>query len=160
MTRQLEGKTMNGKTTIEPNYGTTILRVALGAVVLFHGLMKVFVFTIPGTMGFFESVGFPGFLALPVVVAELVGGAMLVLGIWSRWSALAMVPVLLGATQVHFGNGANFSNANGGWEYPAFLAVTALALAFYGDDGRLSLAGWQRKHRGATGERPVAEAVT
>ena len=49
MTLQMEGKTMNGKTTIEPNYGTTILRVALGVVLLFHGLMKVFVFTISGT---------------------------------------------------------------------------------------------------------------
>jgi len=47
------------------------------------------------------------------------------------------VQLLIAAT-VHFGNGWSFSNANGGWEYPVFLAFTALALALF-DDGAWAL---------------------
>jgi putative oxidoreductase len=121
------------------DFGTTVLRLGLGAVFLVHGLIKIFVFTIPGTMGFFESVGFPGFMAIPVIVAEVGGGLLLLLGIGTRWSALAMVPIMIGATTVHWGNGFAFSNANGGWEFTAFLAVVSLALFLQGDDGRLAL---------------------
>jgi len=127
--------------------GTTALRLGLGVLFLVHGLTKVFVFTIPGTMGFFESVGFPGVLAIPVIAAEVLGGAALLLGIGTRWAALALVPVMLGATSVHWGNGFTFSNPNGGWEFTAFLAVAALALFLYGDDGRLSLGALLRERR-------------
>ncbi|ANM30441.1 hypothetical protein ABI59_13955 [Acidobacteria bacterium Mor1] len=130
-----------------PSSGTTALRAGLGIVFLFHGWMKLFVFTLPGTMGFFESVGFPGFMAIPVTFAELIGGALLLAGIGTRWAALGMVPIMLGATQVHWANGFGFNNTGGGWEFPAFLAVASLALFLYGDDGRFSLASLLRGHR-------------
>ena len=47
---------MNSNTQ-NPNYGATITRLSLGVILLAHGLLKVFVFTIPGTVGFFESLG-------------------------------------------------------------------------------------------------------
>jgi putative oxidoreductase len=114
-------------------YGTTLLRVSLGIMLLAHGLLKVFVFTIPGTVGFFAKVGFPGALAYPVVAVEVLGGLMLIAGIYTRWVALAAVPVLLGATMVHAGNGWLFSGAGGGWEFPAFWAVALVVLALLGD---------------------------
>lgn len=43
------------------DYAALILRLASGALFLAHGLMKVMVFTIPGTVGYFESLGLPGF---------------------------------------------------------------------------------------------------
>ena len=46
--------------------------------------------------------------------------------------SIALLPVLLGAVYVHFGSGWVFSNANGGWEYPAFLAVAATVQALLG----------------------------
>ena len=113
-------------------YAATILRLALGIMFVAHGLLKVMVFTLPGTAGFFESVGFPSLLAYPVTVAEIVGGALLIAGVAVRPVALALLPVLLGATWVHYGSGWVFSNANGGWEYPAFLAATAVASALLG----------------------------
>ena len=58
---------------------------------------------------------------------EAVGGVLLVLGVGTRWVSLALVPILLGAMWAHLGNGWVFSNANGGWEYPLYLAVLALA---------------------------------
>lgn len=114
-------------------YAAALLRVTLGVMFIAHGLLKVFVFTLPGTAQFFESVGFPAWTAYPVVAAELAGGVLLVLGVYSRIVAAAMVPILLGAASVHFGNGWVFSSAKGGWEYPIFLVVTAVVVALLGD---------------------------
>jgi putative oxidoreductase len=114
-------------------YAALVLRVSLGIMFIAHALLKVFVFTLPGTVGFFESVGFPGWLAYVTIAAELLGGALLILGIYARWVALALVPILLGALQVHLGNGWVFSAEGGGWEYPAFLAAASLVLALLGD---------------------------
>jgi len=109
-----------------------ILRLALGLMFISHALLKVFVFTMPGTAGFFASVGFAGWMAYPVVVMELAGGVLLLLGIASRWVSIALIPVLLGAWYVHAGNGWVFSGANGGWEYPAFLVIATTVMAVLG----------------------------
>jgi putative oxidoreductase len=114
------------------DYGALLLRVALGVMFLAHGLLKVLVFTLPGTAQFFESQGFPGTLAYLVTAAETFGGALLILGVYTRWVALALVPVLLGALAVHWPNGWMFSVPGGGWEYPAFLAVAAAVQGLLG----------------------------
>jgi putative oxidoreductase len=114
-------------------YAALLLRLALGVMFVAHGLLKVFVFTLPGIVGFFESVGFPGWLAYLTVLAEVGGGALLILGAYTRWVALALLPVLLGAAQVHWGNGWMFSAEGGGWEYPMFLAIASVVLALLGD---------------------------
>lgn len=114
-------------------YAAFVMRLALGIMFIAHGLTKVFVFTPAGTAGFFESIGFPGFLAYPVMAFEVIGGLMLVLGVYARWvAALAVVQLFVAAT-VHFGNGWSFSNANGGWEYPIYLSVSALVVTLMGD---------------------------
>lgn len=115
-----------------------LLRLALGTMFVAHGLLKVLVFTLPGTIGFFEQVGFPGWLAYPVALAEVIGGVLLIAGVAVRPVAIALIPVLLGATYVHFGAGWVFSNPNGGWEYPAFLTVAAVVQALLGP-GRFAL---------------------
>lgn len=109
-----------------------ILRFSIGIMFVAHGLLKLLVFTLPGTVAFFESIGFPGFLAYVVTVAEVGGGALLILGYRTRQVALLLIPILLGATWVHFGNGWLFSNTNGGWEYPLFLTVVTAVLAMTG----------------------------
>lgn len=113
-------------------YAALVLRVGLGLMFIAHGLLKVLVFTLPGTAGFFESVGFPGWTAYLVAYAEIGGGVLLLSGFAVRAVSLALVPVLLGATVVHLGNGWVFSNANGGWEYPAFLTLAAVVQALLG----------------------------
>ena len=126
---------MNNQT----EYAATILRIAVGAMFLAHGLLKLLVFTLPGTAGFFESVGFPAALAYIVTYAEIGGGVMLIAGLFVRAVNLALLPVLLGALYVHWSAGWVFSNANGGWEYPAFLIATSIASALLGL-GRFALA--------------------
>ena len=114
-------------------YAAFLLRIALGTMFIAHALLKVMVFTPAGSVKFFESVGLPGPLAYLTIVTELVGGALIVLGLGARWVSAALVPVLLGAAWVHAGNGWLFTAPNGGWEYPAFLAVAAIAQALLGD---------------------------
>lgn len=113
-------------------YAALVLRVAAGIAFIAHGLTKVFVFTIPGTVGFFESVGFPGFFAYLTILAELVGGAALILGVAVRLVALLQLPVILGAVSVHYGAGWMFNNEGGGWEYPAFWAAVQVAIILLG----------------------------
>jgi putative oxidoreductase len=109
-----------------------LLRLALGTMFVAHGLLKVMVFTLPGTVGFFEQVGFPGWLAYIVTFAEIGGGVLLLAGVAVPAVSIALLPVLLGALYVHWGSGWVFSSPNGGWEYPAFLAVAAVVQALLG----------------------------
>jgi putative oxidoreductase len=113
-------------------YGLLILRVALGALALAHGLTKIFVFGPAGTVGFFESLGYPAIAAWFVMAIETGGGLALILGFYPRLVALLQLPVLLGATLVHLPNGWSFSATGGGYEFPLFWSAALLALALTG----------------------------
>lgn len=114
-------------------WAALVLRASLGLMFIAHALLKYAVFTLPGTVKFFESLGLPGPLAYVVFWAELIGGVLILAGLATRWVSLALVPILLGALWVHAGNGWQFTAPNGGWEYPAFLTAAALVQALLGD---------------------------
>lgn len=115
-------------------YAALLLRMSLGALLLAHGLLlKVFTFTIPGTVGYFESIGYPGAFAYLVIAGEILGGIALILGVWTRAVALLALPILLGATLQHAGNGWLFSAPNGGWEFPVFWMMMLVVQALLGD---------------------------
>ncbi len=114
-------------------YGALALRVALGVMFIAHAWLKFAIFTMPGFEGFLAQVGLPAILAWPIVLAELVGGIALILGVYARAAAVLLLPVLLGALSVHAGNGWVFNAPNGGWEYPAFLAAASIVQALIGD---------------------------
>jgi putative oxidoreductase len=116
-----------------------ILRVSLGVMFVAHGLLKVFVFTIPGTVGYFESLGLPGFFAYLTILAEVGGGLALIVGVLTRVVSLALIPVMIGATWFgHADKGWLFSNEGGGWEFPVFWTVTLVVMALLGS-GRYAL---------------------
>lgn len=113
--------------------GATLLRISLGIVLLAHSLyLKMMVFTLPGTADFFISIGLPGLLAYVTFLVEVAVGIALIAGYQVRIAALLVVPFLLGATWAHSSNGWLFTNAGGGWEYPLFMSVVAIAQAFIG----------------------------
>lgn len=115
-------------------YAALVLRVSLGVMFLAHSvLLKLFIFTLPGTAQFFQALGLPGWLAYAVFAAEAAGGVLLILGLHTRRVALLLAPVLAGATWAHWGNGWMFGYENGGWEYPLFLTILALVQAMLGD---------------------------
>ena len=130
-------------------YGILALRVTTGALFLFHGLMKLFVFTPAGTAGYFESIGLPGALGYLTMLVEIAGGVALILGVKTRIVSAALVPVLLGAA--YFGHGVNgfgWSNPNGGYEYPLMWAIVQAVLAALGD-GAYALVPGKRDARTA-----------
>jgi putative oxidoreductase len=115
-------------------YAALVLRVTLGALFLAHAGLKLLVFTPAGTAKFFGSLGFPPELAYLVISVEVLSGIALILGVWTRWAALAGIPILLGAIfTVHGAAGFFFTNPKGGWEYPAFWAIALVAQALLGD---------------------------
>ncbi len=122
-----------GNTSDAPAYGVALLRISLGVIWVAHALLKLLVFTLPGTAAYFASIGLPGLLAYPVFAIELVGGVALILGIYARQVSLALVPIMAVAAWVHFPNGWAHTSPNGGWEYPVFLIVVSVALWLLGD---------------------------
>jgi len=121
------------KTSTAP-YAALLLRVSLGVLFLAHVGLKVFVFTIPGFVDYFASLGFPAILAYAVIALELFGGIALILGIYAPWVALPLAVEMLGT--IVFAHGANgwlFTNEGGGWEFPALWTVALIAVYLLGD---------------------------
>jgi len=111
-----------------------LLRLALALMFFAHAWLKIAVFKPAGAAKYFQSLGVPGFFAYLTMAAEIGGGLLLLLGIGTRWVALALVPLMLGTiVLVHGKNGWLFTNKDGGWEYPAFWTVGLVALALLGD---------------------------
>lgn len=129
--------------TASRDIGAFITRVALGAVLIAHSLyLKLFVYGLPGTAQFFESIGLPAVSGYVVFLVEAISGLALIAGYRTRLAATAAIPILLGATWAHSSYGWVFSNEGGGWEYPLFLAVIALAQTFLGS-GALNLSKFE-----------------
>ena len=124
---------MNLSSSSSTQLGITVLRVSLGVMWIAHAMLKLVVFTLPGTAQYFASIGLPSFLAYPVFAAELLGGLALLLGVYARQTALALVPVMVVAAWVHAPNGWVHTSTGGGWEYPVFLIAASIALWLLGD---------------------------
>lgn len=121
-------------------YGLLALRLVLGLLFLAHASLKLFVLTPTGVAGFFGMLGLPGWLAYVTIAWEFAGGFALLLGLWPRLAAIAVIPILVGAiATVHAHAGFFFNNPNGGWEFPAFWIVGLIVLALTGD-GAFALA--------------------
>ncbi|GAA5106822.1 DoxX family protein [Orbus sasakiae] len=114
------------------------LRIALGAMFLAHGFTKLLVFTPAGTAAYFASIGFPGFMGYLTILFEIGGAILLLFGAFGRVISGLTVIQMIVIAYIHSPNGWSFSNPGGGWEYPAFMALAAFALALIGD-GRFSI---------------------
>ncbi len=136
-------------TLTKPANGIALLRIAQGSLLSAHGLLKLLVFTPAGTAAFFESLGLPAFVGYLVIAAELLGGLALILGYKTRLVALALVPLMIGATFPHIANGWLFSNNGGGWEFPAFWTLTLIVQAILGS-GAFSVDNAQLANQTAT----------
>lgn len=120
------------------DYAPLVLRVATGIVFTFHGWQKL-QGGLAGTTGLVQSIGFPmpELFAVLLIAAELGGGVMLILGLFTRWAAkftglVALVALVL----VHLPNG--FSLATGGYEYIFVLLAASVSLMLSGG-GKWSL---------------------
>jgi putative oxidoreductase len=133
MSAQHEHRESSMNATRNADYAALLLRISLGTMFIAHALLKYFVFTLPGTAQFFASLGLPGALGYVTFGLELAGGMLLIAGVGTRVVSLALVPVLIGATWAHAGNGWLFTSPNGGWEYPAFWTIALVVQALLGN---------------------------
>ncbi|WCK53264.1 DoxX family protein [Aneurinibacillus sp. Ricciae_BoGa-3] len=108
--------------------GSFIVRLVLGITFFIHGLMK-FQMGIVHTVGFFEKMGLPGFLAYAVGGVEIVGGVCLLLGLGTRiFSAIFVVDMLGAIFTAKWGKG--FA---GGYEFELALLAMSLQLFLSGN---------------------------
>ena len=111
-----------------------LLRLALGAILLFHGLPKIMNYG--ATVGAFQSMQIPAptLAAIFAVIAEVIGGILILLGIAVDLAGLLVAIDMLGAIfLVHWSNGFDFTK--GGWEHPFSVLVMALVVALAGPGG-------------------------
>ncbi len=112
--------------------GLLSLRIAVGALMLFHGIAKLQ--GISFIEGMLEAKGLPSFLAYGVYITEIVAPILILVGYRTRIAAAIYVFGLLFATAlVHSGDLFSL-NKNGGWELEliGLYLLGALSLFFAG----------------------------
>ena len=127
-----------------------VLRLGLAAVLLYHGVPKLMNFG--ATVGAFQSMHLPAptLTAGFALLAEVVGGILILIGLAADLAAILVIIDMLGAIfLVHWGNGFDFTK--GGWEHPFTVLVVALAVALAGP-GRYTI-GSKRGPRGTERRR-------
>ena len=126
--------------------GATVLRVMLGVVFIAHGYYVYDVLTSDALAAMLNRrLGMPvgDYLTSYLLLAHVGGGVLLILGVFTRWAAMANLPVMLGAVvlfhfeQGFFLHGVIVDAARGkadvaGYEYPLFVLAATLAQCFLG----------------------------
>lgn len=119
-------------------FGKVILRGILGLIFFMHGLSK-FQGGISNTVGYFDSLGIPGFLAYAVAAIELIGGIALVFGLGTKLIGLLFTLIMIGAiftAKLHAGFFGNGQMAG----YELELALLAMSIYFiFANHATLSL---------------------
>jgi putative oxidoreductase len=94
-----------------------LLRLSLGAIWLSHGLLTLVAVGVPAFGAALAAQGMPTPLAWPAALIELVGGGMIVFGVYGRVVTLALLPLLAGVLLAEGGNG---------WSYAVFLTIASV----------------------------------
>ena len=129
-TSRLYVPSLGGIYSAAHEYAEPILRIALGAILIPHGCQKLF--GLFGGMGFtanaalFDKLGYtPGvFWGTLVGCTEIIGGILLILGLFTRFAAAAVLIFML--TAMKFTSAKSFFWANGGMEYSLLIGICAL----------------------------------
>ncbi|BCG59103.1 DoxX family protein [Paenibacillus sp. URB8-2] len=117
------------------NTVTILMRVVLGGLFLAHGISKLQM-GLGNVAGWFESIGVPGFLAYVVAAVELIGGVMLILGLFTRYVSVVLIAVLVGAVfTAKLSAGLLGNGQSAGYELDLAFILIALYLAVAGRTG-------------------------
>lgn len=121
--------------------GKLILRLALGALILLHGIAKI-TGGVGGLSGMVTAAGLPAFVTYGVYIGEVVAPILVLLGWYSRiGAALIAVNMLFAIALAHRAELFVIAKT-GGWalELQGMFLFTAIAIALLGP-GRFSLNG-------------------
>lgn len=116
-----------------------LLRIVVGLIFIAHGWGKAMMTGLSATGGQFDQLGIPQpeLIAALVSFVEMIGGAMIFVGILAPAASVVLIMDMVGALWfVHLHRG--FFVAHGGVEFVALLVVTLIVIAIFGA-GRASL---------------------
>lgn len=126
-------------------WGTTLIRLIVGVVFVMHGYLALVVLGPQTVAGYVSRMGYPSslgtVLAWYLIVAHLGGGVLIIIGLWTRWAALANIPPMASAVLLlHFNQGFFMKvvevgpgrNVAGGYEFSLTVLVATIALVFLG----------------------------
>ena len=111
----------------QPNLGLLLARIAVGLVFVFHGWQKLQ--NMDGTVGFFASLHLPATLAYIVMIIELLGGILMILGFFVRYVGILFAAVMVGVFATT--SGGKISGLTG-HDFEFVLLLVSLAIAFQG----------------------------
>ena len=130
-------------------------RVILGCVMFPHGVQKLFGwfggFGFTNTMTYFtQTAGLPWIIAFLIIMGESLGSLGLIVGFFTRLSALGLIFIMVGAiTTVHIPNGFFMNwlgkNAGEGFEYHLLVIGMSIPLLISGG-GKYSVDGLINKY--------------
>ena len=107
-----------------------VLRIVVGAIMVGHGYNKVFGGGMMAHYHQVQNLGLPGWLAFPSALSEFFGGILVLLGLFTRFAAAAiLIDMLVAIWKVHWKNGLIGEH---GYEFPLSLAAISLTLICYG----------------------------
>jgi putative oxidoreductase len=107
-----------------------VLRIVLGAIMIGHGYNKVFGGGMMVHYHRVQALGLPGFLAFPSAFAEFFGGILVLLGLFTRYAAAAiLIDMVVAIWKVHWKNGLLNEH---GYEFALSLAAICFTLICYG----------------------------
>ena len=138
--------------------GTTLLRLIVGATFAAHGAQKLVSFGFAGTAGFLGSLGVPmANVMAPVLIAtELVGGLLLVLGLFTRYVSIPLIFTMgVAIASIHLRHGFF---APQGYEFPLLLGVGTMTLALQGS-GAFALDNLIGKRRSGASSEEIRRAA-
>jgi putative oxidoreductase len=135
-----ESETPSGTSTAD-DYGKVLLRLAVGGLLLFHGIHKVR-YGVDWMFPMLEAKGLPALVAYGVYFGEVVAPLLILAGVLTRLSSLVVAGTMVMAVYLAHANEVFTLNQAGGWviELAAFFFLAALALAL-GGAGKFS--AWQ-----------------
>ena len=127
---QVEAKISENKLHDLTHWG---LRASIGAIFIVHSLKKFD----PSWQEWLVNMGIPPELQIPIALAELIGGILLIIGVLTRISAALFSVILLGAIfHIRWENG--FFISQGGWEWDLAMLAVTLSIIVVGP-GRVSI---------------------
>ena len=115
------------------------ISASIGAIFIIHSLKKFD----PSWQEWLMSIGLPPEMQLPIALAELIGGILLIIGVLTRVTGSVFAIILLGAIfHIRWENG--FFVSKGGWEWDLVMLAAVLAIIATGP-GRISLSHLVKK---------------
>ena len=116
----------------QPDIAKLLLRIALGVLILFHGIHKL-IYGISGVEAMITAHGFPSFFAYGVYIGELIAPIFIILGLYARIAAGILAFNMLTAIYVAYGFSFAVSKYGGlAWETPLLFLIMSILVVLLG----------------------------